>query len=892
MAEWDSGENAARLGGQLKMRHAMGAIPFLMAISPLLAPADQLPAYCGGVGAKSYTPPAVTIPAVVLNHGTVITVTNATMLVNGDTSSVKALVANPGPDGISLQEAITATNNDPGTWVIQFAPALKGSTIDVNPGGQGGGLAPLTGGNVTINGDIDGDGKPAITLTNGTGTAVGFTAGFGVLSGGNTLYGLALRNFSEGVFIQRPSAANGLPPATGTTFSNITISNLAITGIQDKGIWLCPTCGGTAAQSSAPPEVTRNTWDHILITGNTITGNDSGPLQGIVLETGKVGDTLQHTTIANNTMVGAGGIGIAVGGEVGSTNDRALDTLIANNAISSSSRGIGIGLGGNSSNLGYFKYPGNPAGGDGGSGSLIDGMQIIANQIHITGTAPSGIGLTLADTPSDGFQLPVLQYAENNIARNIGILANTIEGTGILVYAGSGTVRNDAIANLSILGNTLTGVPHAGIALEGASSFGSPAPSTGNSVSNVLVQANTIQSAVLPLDPASSGFYTFEQAINSAGIGVLVGARAPGNSVNGISIANNEVNTPSIGIAVTGGAGSGTPYSGPAFPADNNVVSAAQIFCNQVDQVPTLGVTPSSGIKGINVTAGVDAANGNQVQQLYVADNLIAGILSAGSTPAYLGAGGSGNTLSTSTTPTPAISFVANAEGESPLIAPNTWIEIKGVNLAPHQDALNLRIWTSADFSNNQMPVQLDGVSVTVNGKNAYVWYVSPSQVNVLTPPDALSGPVNVALTNNGVSSPPYVAQAQALSPSFFVFDGTHVVGVHPEGGDIGPATLYPGLTTPAKPGETIELFANGFGITSTPVVSGAVTQSGTLSPTPVIKIGGIQANVRFAGLNVTPGEFQFNVDVPPNVPDGDQPVTATINGVTTQAGVLLAVQR
>ena len=479
------------------MRHAMGALPFLLAIGSLPIMADTLPVYCGGVGAKSYTPPAVTVPPVVLNRGTVITVTNATVAINGDTSSVKALAANPGPDGISIQEAIMATNNDPGTWVIQFAPALKGSTIDVNPGGQGGGLAPLTGGNVTINGDIDGDGKPDITLTNGTGTTAGFGAGFDVLSGGNILYGLALRNFSVGVFIQRPSAAIGLPPATGTTFSNITIGNLAITDIQDKGIWLCPTCGDTAAQSSAPPEVTRNIWDHLLITGNTITGNDSGPLQGIRLETGNVGDTLQHTTIANNTMVGAGGIGIAVGGEVGSTDDRALDTLIANNAISSSGRGIGIALGGNSSNLGFFKYAGNPAGRDGGSGSLIDGMQIIGNRIHITGTGRSGIALTLADTPSDGFQLPVLQYAENNIARNIGILANTTDGpsaTGVLVYAGSGTVRNDMIANLSILGNTLTALPSSvpgpstGVLLSVAGSFGSPAPSTGNMLSNVLTR--------------------------------------------------------------------------------------------------------------------------------------------------------------------------------------------------------------------------------------------------------------------------------------------------------------------------------------------------------------------------------------------------------------------
>src|ERR1035438_5504454 len=116
------------------MRHVMVALCCLLAVGAHPALADTLPAYCGGVGAKSYTPPAVAIPPVVLNRGTVITVTNATMAINGDTSSVKALVANPGPDGISLQEAIIATNNDPGTWNIQFAPALKGSTIVVDSG--------------------------------------------------------------------------------------------------------------------------------------------------------------------------------------------------------------------------------------------------------------------------------------------------------------------------------------------------------------------------------------------------------------------------------------------------------------------------------------------------------------------------------------------------------------------------------------------------------------------------------------------------------------------------------------------------------------------------------------------------------------------------------------
>jgi uncharacterized protein (TIGR03437 family) len=70
------------------------------------------------------------------------------------------------------------------------------------------------------------------------------------------------------------------------------------------------------------------------------------------------------------------------------------------------------------------------------------------------------------------------------------------------------------------------------------------------------------------------------------------------------------------------------------------------------------------------------------------------------------------------------------------------------------------------------------------------------------------------------------------------------------------------------------------------------VSQSGTLSPLPVIKIGGVAATVQFAGLNIIPGEFQFNVVVPGSLADGDQPIVATFNGTTTQAGTLLTIQR
>jgi uncharacterized protein (TIGR03437 family) len=237
----------------------------------------------------------------------------------------------------------------------------------------------------------------------------------------------------------------------------------------------------------------------------------------------------------------------------------------------------------------------------------------------------------------------------------------------------------------------------------------------------------------------------------------------------------------------------------------------------------------------------------------------------------------------------PEIAEVANAEGESPTIAPNTWVEIKGVNLAPAGDS---RIWQSSDFVGGKLPTALDGVSATVNGKSAYVYYISPAQINVLTPPEAMNGPAQVVVTNNGIAAAAFTAQAQPDAPSFFVFNGgPYVAATHANGSYLGPTTLYPGATTPAKPGETVVLYANGFGTTSVPVVSGSETQSGTLSLLPAIDIGGVAATVTFAGL-VAPGEFQFNAIVPAPLANGDQPITATYNGLSTQPGTLITVHQ
>jgi uncharacterized protein (TIGR03437 family) len=164
--------------------------------------------------------------------------------------------------------------------------------------------------------------------------------------------------------------------------------------------------------------------------------------------------------------------------------------------------------------------------------------------------------------------------------------------------------------------------------------------------------------------------------------------------------------------------------------------------------------------------------------------------------------------------------------------------------------------------------------------------------VNFLTPPGALQGAVEVQLSINGAVIVGFAEQAQTIVPSFFLFGaGPYVAATHVNGSLLGPASLYPGLTSPAVPGETVVLYANGFGTTSKTVISGSVTQSGSLSPYPAITIGGQPATVLYAGL-VAPGEFQFNVVVPASLATGDQQITADYGGLTTQVGAMVTIQQ
>jgi uncharacterized protein (TIGR03437 family) len=166
-------------------------------------------------------------------------------------------------------------------------------------------------------------------------------------------------------------------------------------------------------------------------------------------------------------------------------------------------------------------------------------------------------------------------------------------------------------------------------------------------------------------------------------------------------------------------------------------------------------------------------------------------------------------------------------------------------------------------------------------------------QVNALTGLDALSGTAQIVVINNGAPSAAFTAPAKPVVPSLLLFNAAgYVAATHLNFTLLGPTTLYPGASTPATANEQVVLYAVGFGPPTSTLTEGSSTQSGSLASFPVCKIGGNNAPVSFAGL-IAPGLYQLNITVPNPTPpsSGDNPISCTYSGASTQSGALLTVK-
>jgi uncharacterized protein (TIGR03437 family) len=224
------------------------------------------------------------------------------------------------------------------------------------------------------------------------------------------------------------------------------------------------------------------------------------------------------------------------------------------------------------------------------------------------------------------------------------------------------------------------------------------------------------------------------------------------------------------------------------------------------------------------------------------------------------------------------------------------WVSIYGTNLA-----------NSTVLYNGSLPyptsLGLGGTSVTIDGNSAFLYYVSPTLIDLVAPGDTATGSVPVVVTTAAGNANATVTLAQ-FGPSFFLLDSKHVAGIilrtngsGSQGGGIydflGPTGNSLGYATvAAKAGDVVELFADGLGPTN-PVVPAGQESSGAAPTTNQVQllINNVSVTPSFAGLSTEVGLYQINLTVPAGLGTGDVPLVASVGGVQTPPTVVISLQ-
>lgn len=214
-------------------------------------------------------------------------------------------------------------------------------------------------------------------------------------------------------------------------------------------------------------------------------------------------------------------------------------------------------------------------------------------------------------------------------------------------------------------------------------------------------------------------------------------------------------------------------------------------------------------------------------------------------------------------------------------IVSGSWVAVKGGGFTE-----TTMDWSAFDFSKGVLPTTLNGVQVLFNGQPGAMWYLiagTPNQINVQAPSN-LSGNVTVQVLRNGVASNNLTTTATQIAPGIFSYtlDGKtfYPSAAFFSGQLLGdPAVIS--SARKAKAGDKLILYANSL----QPAPAGVVSVSGVTDPV-TITIGSTTFPADFSGL-VAPGEFQINMTVPTLSGPGDYPITLTIDGKSSQSGVI-----
>ena len=539
-----------------------------------------------------------------------VTVTTTNCEINGDTSNPPALEANPGPDGISLAEALLAIGNN------NTATASGRHLVDFTVNGMiacANGLPPVTKA-TTINGDINGDNIPDLILD---GVPAGNQSlglrplqggpgiGIEIASSDVILRGLQLRNFLDsaisifvppgsstadigvmGLKITAPAQADGIrvtaeaQPGQPARLERVTLGGNDIDG-GDDGIGVFT-------------EGVNNAVEGLMITNLTIRGNNitGTTIAGVNIGSSAQGAMLTKINIVDNTVGGTPFDGISVAGSFAGANNM-VETSITDNTLT--------GSGGNGISV------------SGGSGEVTTNMLLAKIQGNVVQGYDKNIALASGVNGANNSMVDAV--VENNILSN-GV-------TGIAFSGGSVDSPNNTLLT-EIRSNDVQQHDFAGIFGEGGGSMDSD-----NNMVDGVIEGNLVDGAfeVISLsggfDGANGNMVMADIMDNDVGNGTLSGIATTGgwsasNNLVDTMIANNEVSNSVFGISIF--AGTTMARANSRNSALNNAATGT-IVGNTVESSFDTGII---GFGGFDDSGG--EVSGNLVQQNIVnntADGLI-----------------------------------------------------------------------------------------------------------------------------------------------------------------------------------------------------------------------------------------------------------------------------
>lgn len=503
---------------------------------------------------------------------------------------------------------------------------------------------------------------------------------------------------------------------------------------------------------------------------------------------------------------------------------------------------------------------------DRGSGTIT----VTGGTVNTSGSNSAGIystgGITVTGTTfySTGAEAAVIEGA-NFITLNNCSLTSTKEKWGVMIYQSMSGDAEGTQGSYTMTGGSLTYTPTSGPLFYVTNSTGII------TLTGVNVTAN---SGVLV--KASAGNWG-----NSGSNGGTVLLTTSGQTLTGNMTADNI-------SSITASLKDSSYLTGAI-----NAANTAKTISLTLDSSSVWSVTANSYLTTLSDSSGISGTTISNIK----GNGYTVYYDSSASANSYLGAktytlsgGGYLRPTGSSSSTTPSITGVVNAASYATGVAPAAWVSIFGSNLASTTATAG-----SSDFVDGYLPTTFKNSSVTINGKAAYMYFVSPEQINVQAPSGTSTGTVTVKVTTSDGTASATTTLA-AVQPGLFMTTDYYVLAVRPSDSTIinGSGQTASGYTTTAaaaKVGDVLELFVNALGATATTVPPGLVFSSGNYptSDTPTVTFGGTKADVLYSGL-VGTGLYQINVRVPSSLTAGTYSVVVTQNGISSPATALMKV--